>query len=54
MDFVGDFIKGCSHLPLNVAMRRNTATSWGGGAVALGAGAKRSKVNFNFSGMLGK
>ena len=54
MDFIGDLIKGCSYLSLNVATRRNTATSGGGGAVALGAGAKRSKVNFNFSGMLGK
>ena len=54
MDFIGDLIKGCSYLSLNVAMRRNTATSGGGGAVALGAGAQRSKVTANFSHTLGK
>ena len=54
MDFIGDLIKGSGYLSLNIAMRRNTATSGGGGAVALGARAQRSKVNFNFSSMLGK
>ena len=54
MDFIWDLIKGSSYLSLNVAMRRNTATSGGGGAVAVGAGARRSKVTANFSSMLGK